>query len=415
MTAAAWAVGPPSSDDCSGAIAIEVPSGGSGMGTGGCCQCFGSVQFCTIESEGFCATLGGTWLGEGTGCTPIGAVTASSSPGIPIPDNDPAGVSDTIVVGESLTVNAISVEVRIDHTWIGDLCVSLSKDGGTPELLMSRINEDTGGNVCHQGAPFGCSLNNLDVTFDQAAGESIEFQCATDLTGFYLPSPGSLAPFTGIDSAGSWTLNVSDNAAADTGTIVSWTLKLSHGSGLTTCSKTIGNQCGGFCPWDCGNFNNVVDTADFLALIGTWGQAGVPCDFGVGPVGVDTAEFLELLGHWGPCQAPEAGPCCQANGSIGCDDVACERAVCAIDPFCCDSEWDGICANEAIEDLLHCACTCGAEPAGSCCNANGTPFCNDEACCDAVCVIDPKCCDIEWDSVCAEEAAKVPLCGCPGP
>jgi len=60
------------------------------------------------------------------------------------------------------------------------------------------------------------------------------------------------------------------------------------------------NDCGG-CPWDCGNGNGAVDTADFLALLGTWGQMAVPCDFGLGPPGVDTPDFLAIIGHWGPC------------------------------------------------------------------------------------------------------------------
>ncbi len=54
------------------------------------------------------------------------------------------------------------------------------------------------------------------------------------------------------------------------------------------------------CPWDCGgDGNDMVDTVDFLALLGQWGQLGTSCDFSGG--GVDTVDFLELLGHWGPC------------------------------------------------------------------------------------------------------------------
>ena len=53
------------------------------------------------------------------------------------------------------------------------------------------------------------------------------------------------------------------------------------------------------CPWDCGNFNGQVDTADFLALLGQWGQVGTSCDFDGN--GVDTSDFLDVLGFWGPC------------------------------------------------------------------------------------------------------------------
>ena len=55
--------------------------------------------------------------------------------------------------------------------------------------------------------------------------------------------------------------------------------------------------------------------------------------------------------------------CCIANGGSGCDNQACEDAVCNIDPFCCNVQWDGLCAEEAL-DL--CA-LCG----GGCCTGLG--------------------------------------------
>jgi hypothetical protein len=61
-----------------------------------------------------------------------------------------------------------------------------------------------------------------------------------------------------------------------------------------------------------------------------------------------TELFLDLAAGGGDaaCSAG-AGDCCIANGTPGCYDVDCCNAVCAIDPFCCDTAWDGICADEA--------------------------------------------------------------------
>ena len=39
----------------------------------------------------------------------------------------------------------------------------------------------------------------------------------------------------------------------------------------------------------------------------------------------------------------DLGDCCAFNGSPGCEDPTCEAAVCALDPFCCDNQWDWIC------------------------------------------------------------------------
>ena len=52
------------------------------------------------------------------------------------------------------------------------------------------------------------------------------------------------------------------------------------------------------CPWDCGDDDGAVGTADLLALLGQWGAPGT-CDADGG--GVGTTDLLELLANWGPC------------------------------------------------------------------------------------------------------------------
>ncbi|MCA9289541.1 MAG: hypothetical protein KDA25_00335, partial [Phycisphaerales bacterium] len=51
---------------------------------------------------------------------------------------------------------------------------------------------------------------------------------------------------------------------------------------------------------------------------------------------------------------PGEGPCREANGSPGCEDAACCLEVCAVDPFCCEVEWDEACASAAC--ILCAAC-----------------------------------------------------------
>ncbi|MCA9291352.1 MAG: hypothetical protein KDA25_09495 [Phycisphaerales bacterium] len=111
-----------------------------------------------------------------------------------------------------------------------------------------------------------------------------------------------------------------------------------------------------------------------------------------------------------PC-GPGSGPCDQPNGTPGCDDVACCQLICGQDPFCCDTEWDQICANAAIEQCVE-PSVCGPG-AGPCDIPNGSPGCDDVACCEAVCAVDPFCCDTEWDQICANEAAEI--CAVQGP
>ncbi len=127
-------------------------------------------------------------------------------------------------------------------------------------------------------------------------------------------------------------------------------------------------------------------------------------------------------GVGGSCPAGGgSGDCCAPNGTPGCDDPGCEASVCAADPFCCDTLWDVACANQAIADP-NCdgvGGSCPGGPAGDCCAANGSPGCDDPGCEASVCLGDPFCCDTEWDAQCANEAIADPNCdgvggSCPG-
>jgi hypothetical protein len=56
---------------------------------------------------------------------------------------------------------------------------------------------------------------------------------------------------------------------------------------------------------------------------------------------------------------PPSGDCCFGHGAPGCEDAACESAVCGSDSFCCDVEWDQACAKIA---QMTPACACVGKP-----------------------------------------------------
>ena len=97
------------------------------------------------------------------------------------------------------------------------------------------------------------------------------------------------------------------------------------------------------------------------------------------------------------CDGCEA--CCFLDGT--CDDL---------DPTTCQDQGGGnqgkgtSCAGGGCEGS---SCPDGAD--GDCCDplGNGTPGCNDETCCSLVCDIDPFCCDTSWDTICAGEALEL--------
>ena len=87
-----------------------------------------------------------------------------------------------------------------------------------------------------------------------------------------------------------------------------------------------------------------------------FGNDGGDCDGGGGGAG---------------CGDPAAGDCCVANGTPACADADCCSAVCAVDAFCCDTEWDQICANAAVASCAVCGGGGGAPANDNCADAVG--------------------------------------------
>ncbi|MFM7261730.1 MAG: dockerin type I domain-containing protein [bacterium] len=103
-------------------------------------------------------------------------------------------------------------------------------------------------------------------------------------------------------------------------------------------------------------------------------------------------------------EAPPLEHGCCVEGGPSCDDPATSKCACAIDAYCCETAWDLLCAAIAT---AYCGAgcpdlpVCGSPTAGECTSAHPTPACADAECCLAICALDPYCCDTEWDAVCA--------------
>lgn len=115
-----------------------------------------------------------------------------STPALAIPDNNPAGVRDTIMVAETGTLTSIRVSVEITHTYIGDLQVTLLAPSGKSAVLHARS---------------GAGTDNLSKTYDAT-------------------TTPALRGLAGEPVQGGWTLAVQDLAAVDNGQLVKWELEL---------------------------------------------------------------------------------------------------------------------------------------------------------------------------------------------
>lgn len=88
--------------------------------------------------------------------------------------------------------------------------------------------------------------------------------------------------------------------------------------------------------------------------------------------------------------------CCELV--CACDPFCCETEW---DTDCAGHGLGGSGCGAA--DLCTCEPVCGSPDSGDCCTAHspGQFGCNNQACCEAVCACDPYCCDTEWDENCA--------------
>lgn len=123
---------------------------------------------------------------------PISAqsVAINESPGIAIPDNQVPGLVRTIQCNITGGITALTVDVDITHTYIGDLTVALTAPGGQRVVLHNREGGDT---------------DNLIRSWSTATA-------------------GALTSFVGVQANGTWKLEVTDHEPPDSGKLNRWRL-----------------------------------------------------------------------------------------------------------------------------------------------------------------------------------------------
>jgi len=133
---------------------------------------------------------------EAAACTSGGSLLYENNDAVTIPDDDPNGISSSIVVPEGGTISGLKVTVDITHNYKGDLVVKLVRDGGGEVILHDR----SGGGEDH-----------IQQTF-------------------------VVGDFDGEDAAGTWRLEVSDHDRFIDGTLNGWVLEILTGDAGTPIS-----------------------------------------------------------------------------------------------------------------------------------------------------------------------------------
>ena len=207
-----------------------------------------------------------------------------------IPDNIPAGISSTIVGSGGGMVTDVEVSLNgFTHTWVGDLIGTVTKDG-TTVMMFNRPGTD------FDNPPFGHDVD-LNGLYMFADGEP-DFHIACMNADGSFGGNGSLPPglygplepfsdFNGLTADGNWVFNISDNAAADTGAITSWTLTVTTGGG--GCSNPLGDV----------NGDGVVTLADVNPFVALLTGGGFQCEADINEDGIvslaDVNPFVVIL------------------------------------------------------------------------------------------------------------------------
>ncbi len=163
------------------------------------------------------------------------AVEFGPGAGADIPDNTPAGFSSTITLGVGVTaVNHVRF-AEISHTWSGDLIITLTNPDNVTVDIVRRIrgaNVTSVGDSSDFGGGYTFTTGGASI-WDEALlqGAAVPITAGTyaastnlhtgDVNTSYAESNLSVLV---TDTAGDWTINVSDNALLDTGAFRDWYL-----------------------------------------------------------------------------------------------------------------------------------------------------------------------------------------------
>jgi subtilisin-like proprotein convertase family protein len=310
---------------------------------------------CADDTQDECLAQQGVYLGDDTVCVIPGPVQSySADAGIDIPDGGGQGdsISHTINVPASLNIIDTDVDVVINHTWIGDLVISVEHNATTVVI------------VDQPGVPasvFGCNSNDLNIILDDTGtGGPVETLCGPSDASPTPTSPPNYGPnnplsaFNGMDAAGPWTITVYDNADFDIGTLVSWSLHFAT-PGADACEDVA--FLGACCNGNTGTCQDGVLEADCDGSLQTWYKVTlcdeIECEAVVGAccitqTGVCTDGVTQSAcpGVWTQgalcsqvsCQPPPTGACCDRDLSVCTDGVTQAN---------CTGEWSQgvLCAN----------------------------------------------------------------------
>ena len=171
------------------------------------------------------------------GLNVAGSVTTNLFFSTDVPKNIPdltTIYSTNSVAGLTNVITGVSVGVRIDHTFDGDLQIALQHPDGTEVLLASQRGASGDNFGSTSGGTTNFTIFNDAALIGIASGTP---PFATQ-TGYQPDAP--LANLNGKTANGNWRLRVTDTAGGDTGTLLAWYVRVAAQS--QPCQSEIYNN-----------------------------------------------------------------------------------------------------------------------------------------------------------------------------
>jgi hypothetical protein len=105
---------------------------------------------------------------------------------------------------------------------------------------------------------------------------------------------------------------------------------------------------------------------------------------------------------------------CTIGDKLDSSCSTCVSKICGDDAFCCQSNWDSLCVSKAQDTMTYpdCANACGGGCSHGECQTGAALDDMCSPCATDVCTADPYCCSTDWDTLCIDEAKKQASCNC---
>ena len=156
-----------------------------------------------------------------------GVLNVDIPTGAPVISSGPVTPSPTLLVGAGGRVVDVDVGVRIDHTFYGDLHLTLTSPEST---TIDLVTSDVLGLGTDYGTATDCmSTAGLTVFDDDSAGPIAPG--GAPFAGSFTPAE-ALSAFENESAAGTWTLGITDELGGDIGNLVCWMMVLTYAGPL---------------------------------------------------------------------------------------------------------------------------------------------------------------------------------------